>query len=137
MKYMGLLLSPIPRNMELIMLYAVIKGMPIKQTVRYATVPSTASAGVDITETMGCTSKSSSTVRATDTETKRTTVFPTACAVFLLSPAPIFCAMLTVVPMASPTIITVSMCMTWEPTETAVVLATPSNCPMMNKSAIP
>ena len=34
MKYIGLLESPIPRKMELIMLYAVIKGMPIKQIVR-------------------------------------------------------------------------------------------------------
>ena len=30
MKYIGLFESPIPRKMELIMLYAVIKGMPIK-----------------------------------------------------------------------------------------------------------
>ena len=40
-------------------------------------------------------------------------------------------------PMASPTIITVSICMTCDPTETAVVSATPLNCPMMNKSAMP
>ena len=45
--------------------------------------------------------------------------------------------MLTVVPMARPTIITVSICITCEPMETAVVLATPSNCPMMNRSAMP
>ena len=38
-KYMGLLESPSPRKMELMMLYAVIKGMPIKQMVRYWTVP--------------------------------------------------------------------------------------------------
>ena len=46
-------------------------------------------------------------------------------------------AMETVAPIASPTIITVSMCITCEPMETAVVLATPSNCPMMNRSAMP
>ena len=45
--------------------------------------------------------------------------------------------MLTVEPIARPTIMTVSICMTCEPTETAVVLATPSNWPMMNRSASP
>ena len=45
--------------------------------------------------------------------------------------------MVTVEPMASPTSMTVIMCMTWLPTETAVVLATPSNWPMMNRSAMP
>ena len=34
MKYMGLLLSPMPRKMELRMLYAVMNGMPMKQMVR-------------------------------------------------------------------------------------------------------
>ena len=43
----------------------------------------------------------------------------------------------TVEPMARPTIITVSMCITWEPTDTAVVLATPSNWPMIKRSAMP
>ena len=33
-KYMGRLLSPIPRKMALMMLYAVIKGTPKKHTVR-------------------------------------------------------------------------------------------------------
>ena len=45
--------------------------------------------------------------------------------------------MVTVVPMARPTIITVIICITWLPTDTAVVLATPLNCPMMNRSAMP
>ena len=39
--------------------------------------------------------------------------------------------------MASPTSMTVIMCMTCEPTDTAVVLATPSNWPTMNRSAMP
>ena len=34
MKYMGLLLSPRPRKIEAMMLYAVMNGIPIKQTVR-------------------------------------------------------------------------------------------------------
>lgn len=66
--------------------------MPIKLTRRYAMVPSTASAGVDMTRTIGCTRASSSTV---------------------------------------------SICMICEPMETAVVPATPSNCPIMNRSAMP
>ncbi len=35
--------------------------------------------------------------------------------------------MWTVVPMARPTIITVTMCITWLPMETAVMLPAPSN----------
>ena len=34
MKYMGLLESPSPRKMELMMLYAVMHGIPRKQMVR-------------------------------------------------------------------------------------------------------
>lgn len=34
MKYIGLLESPMPRNTELMTLYAVMKGIPIKQMVR-------------------------------------------------------------------------------------------------------
>ena len=33
-KYIGLLLSPIPRKIELIILYAVINGIPTKHIVR-------------------------------------------------------------------------------------------------------
>ena len=45
--------------------------------------------------------------------------------------------MLTVDPMARPTIMTVIICMTWLPMETAVVPATPSNCPIIKRSAMP
>ena len=119
------------------MLYAVINGIPIKQIVRYVTVPFTASAGVDITDTMGCTSISNNAIPTTATPMNKTMVLPTAFdACFLLSP-PTACAILTVVPIARPTIITVIICMICEPTDTAVVLATPSYCPIINKSAIP
>ena len=137
MKYIGLLLSPMPRKMELMMLYAVIKGIPRKQMVRYATVPSTASAGVDITPTIGRTRSSSTTVSTMESPKKSVTVLPTFSEICLWFLPPTARAMLTVVPIASPTSITVSMCITCEPMETAVVLATPSNCPMMNKSAMP
>lgn len=123
--------------MALMMLYAVINGIPIKQIVRYVTVPFTASAGVDITDTIGCTSISSNAIPTIATPMNKTMVLPTALdACFLLS-APIACAILTVVPIARPTIITVIICMICEPTDTAVVLATPSYCPIINKSAIP
>ena len=137
MKYIGLLLSPRPRNTELRMLYAVINGMPIKQMVRYAAVPLTASSGVDMTETIGRTRSSKSTVSAAETAINSVAVFPISCAARFRSPAPTACPMQTVVPIASPTIMTVSICMTCEPIETAVVLATPSNCPMINRSAMP
>ncbi len=51
--------------------------------------------------------------------------------------APVACPIRTVAPIAKPTAITVSMCMAWLPTDTAVMLPTPLNCPTTNKSAIP
>ena len=64
-------------------------------------------------------------------------MFPAAREASFRSPAPVARPMVTVVPMASPTIITVSMCITWEPIDTAVVPSAPWNCPMMNRSASP
>ena len=66
-KYMGLLESPNPLKMLLMILYAVIKGIPIKQMVRYAVVPSTASTGVDIMLTTGDTASTNTRVRITAT----------------------------------------------------------------------
>ena len=65
------------------------------------------------------------------------TVLPTAREVWVKPLPPTAFAIVTVEPMASPTIITVSICITCPPTETAVMLSTPLNWPMMNKSAIP
>ena len=45
--------------------------------------------------------------------------------------------MLTVAPIASPRIMTVSMCITCEPMDTAVVLASPSYRPIIKRSAKP
>ena len=90
-----------------------------------------------MTVTIGRTSSSSAAVSTSESAMKSETVLPTSCAARLRSPAPTACPMLTVVPMASPTIITVSICITCEPTDTAVVAATPSYCPMMNRSAMP
>ena len=45
--------------------------------------------------------------------------------------------MATVAPTESPTIMTVSMCMTWLPMDTAVMAAAPSYWPMMKRSARP
>ena len=87
--------------------------------------------------TMGCTSISSRAIPARATPINKTAVFPITRETRLWSFAPMACAILTVVPIARPTIITVIMCIICEPMDTAVVLATPSYCPMMNKSAIP
>ena len=85
----------------------------------------------------GRTDAKSKTVKTTERLKNSTAVFPTFCDTCFFLPPPTACPMLTVVPIARPTIITVSICITCEPTDTAVVLATPSNCPTMNKSAIP
>ena len=137
MKYIGLLESPMPRKIALMTLYAEMNGMPIKQTVRYATVPGTASAGVDIQTAIGSAIRASTAVSATETAIKSVTVLPMPPAARRLSLPPTACPMNTVAPMASPTIITVSMCITCEPIETAVVSATEPNCPMIYKSAMP
>lgn len=81
--------------------------------------------GVDMAETIGWTKRSKRTVSATEAAINSVTVFPISCAAPFRSPAPTACPMLTVVPIARPTIMTVSMCITCEPTETAVVLARP------------
>ncbi len=100
-------------------------------------VPGTASAGVDITAAMGRTSATSTSVSTSDTARNTVTVLPMPRAALALSCPPTAWPTYTVVPMARPTIITVSMCITWEPTDTAVVSATPPYCPMMNRSAMP
>lgn len=68
---------------------------------------------------------------------KRVAVLPMQAADLVRFLAPTACPMVTVEPMASPTIITVSICITWLPMETAVVASTPSNYPMINRSAMP
>ena len=90
-----------------------------------------------MTAVMGRTSRSSTAVSASDTTANSVTVLPVAFAASARLPAPTARAMETVVPMASPTSMTVSMCMTCEPMETAVVAATPSYWPTMNRSAMP
>ena len=52
-KIIGLFESPNPLKMELMILYAVIKGIPAKHMVKYAVVPSTACCGVDMIRTIG------------------------------------------------------------------------------------
>ena len=51
------------------------------------------------------------TAATTESDMKRTAEFPIPQEMFFLFPAPTACPMLTVVPIASPTIMTVSMCM--------------------------
>ena len=73
--------------MELMTLYAVMNGIPAKHIVRYAAVPETASAGVDITITTGFTRHISSIVMGMDTAMKSVAVLPITSDAFFLSPA--------------------------------------------------
>ena len=104
--------SPIPRKTELIMLYAVMNGIPIKQMFRYQINPSTASSGVAMTDTIVLTESSNNTVHTIERDINNTAVFPTARFTFSFSFAPAARPIMTVEPIASPTIITVSMCIT-------------------------
>ena len=78
-------------------------------------------------DTIAFTERNKTTVKTTDSTINKVAVFPVSIAALFLSLAPMACPMFTVAPIARPTIITVSICITWLPMETAVVLATPSN----------
>ena len=65
------------------------------------------------------------------------TVCPMVQLTYTASPYPTARAMAMDVPMESPTRTTVTICMIWLPTATAVMLAGPSNWPMITRSAIP
>ena len=67
----------------------------------------------------------------------RVALLPMARAAFSCSLPPTARPMAMVVPMARPTIMTVIMCITWLPMDTAVMSAVPLNWPVMNRSAIP
>ena len=123
--------------MAAMMLYAVMQGMPMKQMVRYARVPATASAGVDMMAVMGPSSPASSPASAAESTRNSTAPLPMVLPARRFSPAPTAWPMPTVIPIASPTSMTVTMCMTWLPMDTAIVPATPSNWPMMSRSAMP
>lgn len=89
-----------------------MKGIPRKQRVRYSTVPGTASAGVCISAASGWTRKVSPAARTILDPRKKVTVFPVIQAVCSRLPPPTAWAMDTVVPMARPTSITVTICIT-------------------------
>ena len=112
MKYIGLFESPIPRKIEAITLYAVMHGMPMKQIIRYIRVPAMASSGVEMIFTMGFTSPNRTAASTTDPSIKSVTVLPMTFAASRLFFAPMARPMLTVVPIARPTNMTVIMCIT-------------------------
>ena len=89
-----------------------MSGMPKKQMRRYDCVPGTASIGVSIALVIPPRSATSTTASTSETPKKSTAVVPMAVRMFRWSSAPTACAIVTVVPIASPTIMTVSMCMT-------------------------
>ena len=76
---------------------------------------------------MGRRRHSRAAVSTRERPRNRVTVLPVQAEARFRSPLPTAWPMLTAVPMARPTIITDSMCITWDPTATAVVLALPSN----------
>ena len=80
--------SPKPRKTELMMLYAEMNGMPMKQMVRYCTVPGTASAGTPIRPTSGRTAATSTVVKPRETAMNRVTVLPMAASASRILPAP-------------------------------------------------
>ena len=100
-------------------------------------MPATASSGVFTTATIKSVKNSNNPVRSKDTIKNTVTVLPMQYLNFSLSLAPTAWAIHTVVPIDKPTIMTVIICMICEPMDTAVMLSTPSNWPMMKRSAKP
>ena len=90
-----------------------------------------------MTATISSASAKSTTVSASESAMNSVTVLPIAQAARARSPPPTARPIATVEPIARPTIMTVSMCITCEPIATAVMSATPRNCPVMKRSAIP
>ena len=84
-------------------------------------VPAWDSPGVASNETICGARRNSRRVRATDNPRKRSAVLPTTGAISFVRLAPASLATITVAPMESPVTITVSICSTWLPTETAVM----------------
>ena len=80
--------------------------------VRYDAVPKTASVGVAIMAGIGFTKKSSAAVNPIESPKNNTAVFPMAKEASFSFFAPTAFAIVTVAPIASPTIITVSICIT-------------------------
>ena len=90
----------------------MIKGTPAKQTVRYCLASGTASAGVDSAARMPSVNSSSRAVAAREKTVKMTAVLPMQLEAARRSPAPMERLMATVLPMARPTMMTVSMWVT-------------------------
>ena len=75
-------------------------------------MPATASSGVEMSRTIGSTRPTSAAASTTEPTIKRVTVLPMTFAACFLSPAPTDRPMQTVVPIATPTNITVIICIT-------------------------
>ena len=97
----------------------------------------TASSGVDMMATMCGNAMTITAASATDTPRNSVTVLPMERDAACMSRPPTARAIVIVVPIARPTMMTVTMCMTWLPMDTAVMLAAPWNWPMIKRSAMP
>ena len=86
---------------------------------------------------MLCTFNSRTTVSANAIPANSVMTLPMALAARSSLFAPTARPMVTVAPMARPTMTTVSMYSTWLPFATAVMPSMPMNCPAMNRSAMP
>ena len=114
-----------------------MKIQPPKQICRYILASSYASRGVDSRFKRRSVPSKSTTVRTIEIPINRTIELPIYPAIFFVSFAPRDLDIMTVVPMASPTSTTVSICMTCEPIDTADTVSAPLNCPAIKRSAIP
>ena len=109
----------------------------MKQIRTYRPASSKASGGVERIRRIGFLVRISSAVTSTEKTAKMETAAPIFRPASRASFAPTAFPIDTVAPIASPTIMTVSICISWEPMATAEIVEAPLNRPVMNRSARP
>ena len=114
-----------------------MKTVPAEQMWTYMHVFSKASFGVCMRMANGSVRKIIRTVTKSASRAKKITLVPTMSAAFSFFPAPRACPIWMVVPMASPTIMNVIVCIIMVPVATAETSAAFPNCPTISKSTAP
>lgn len=133
----GVFASPIPRKTLPRMLYPVMKIVPAEQMCTYETVFSNASFGVFMMAVNGRVMKTMMSVTAAESRMKKSMLVPTMSAAFSFFPAPSDCPICIVVPIASPAMMNVIVCIIIVPVATADTSAAVPNCPTTSKSTAP
>ena len=136
-KRRGVLLSPTPRNIELIRLYATINMMPAPQIRMYCTVRSRASSGACMAIAMGRAKKTMTTKRTAATTMKSAMAPPMTLPIRSFLFAPMYLPIKTVTPMRRAVTTKVKTFSMVLPVETPEMPASVPNWPTTRRSTAP